>query len=236
MKVNVVVVMPAYNAEKTIVDTYAEIPEVYKKHVILVDDGSSDNTIKVAKNLGISVFLHGNNLGYGANQKTCYAKALLLNPQVVVMLHPDYQYDATKIDKLVKPILQGDYDFVFGSRIATRNGALDGGMPKIKYFINRVVCILQNMLLGQNFSEYFSGFRAYSFEFLKNISFQNLSNDFVFDQQIMLLAIHKNYRVGEVPIPTRYHTQASSIGYLKGGKFLIETFWNIILVKLGLLS
>ena len=102
----------------------------------MVDDGSSDNTIKVAKNLGISVFLHGNNLGYGANQKTCYAKALLLNPQVVVMLHPDYQYDATKIDKLVKPILQGDYDFVFGSRIATRNGALDGGMPKIKYFIN----------------------------------------------------------------------------------------------------
>ena len=223
----IVIVMPAYNAAKTVEDTYREIPLEYRKHVILVDDNSSDDTTKVAKKLGIKVFAHPNNLGYGGNQKTCYWEALKLKPDVVVMLHPDYQYDATMIPYLVQPILDGKYDFMFGSRIATKKGALEGGMPPLKYYVNRIVCFIQNILLGVNFTEHFSGFRAYSAKLLRKVPFQRFSNDFVFDQEMTISALSYGFRIGEIPIPTRYHEKASSIRFWKGTKFVLDGFLTI---------
>ena len=223
----VVVVMPAYNAGKTVKETFLEIPKEYRRQVILVDDQSKDNTIKYAKDLGIKVFSHPNNLGYGGNQKTCYWEALKLKPDVVVMLHPDYQYDATMLPYLVQPILDSKYDYMFGSRIASKRGALEGGMPPLKYYVNRLVCLIQNILLGVNFTEHFSGYRAYSEKLLKRVPFQRFSNDFVFDQEMTISAISYGLRISEVPVPTRYHNKASSIGFLKGAKFILDGFWVI---------
>jgi glycosyltransferase involved in cell wall biosynthesis len=220
----VVTVMPAYNAARTVKDTYYEIPKKFRKHVILVDDESTDDTVKVAKKLGIKVFTHSSNLGYGGNQKTCYWEALKLKPDVVVMLHPDYQYDATMMPYLVQPIIDGKYDYMFGSRIASKKGALEGGMPPLKYYINRIVCLMQNILLGVNFTEHFSGYRAYSTKLLKKVPFQRFSNDFVFDQEMTISSISHNMRIGEVPIPTRYHSKASSIGFWRGSKFVLDGF------------
>lgn len=228
----IIIVMPAYNAEKTAKESYEEIPPEFREKIILVDDGSSDKTVEIAKNLGISVFTHPRNLGYGGNQKTCYWEALKDNPDVVVMLHPDYQYDAGLIEELVRPILDGRYDFMFGSRIQGRASALSGGMPKIKYYVNRVVCLLENILLDVNFTEHFSGFRAYSAKVLKKVPFQRFSDDFVFDQQMVISAISFGFKIGEIPIPTRYHEKASSIQFIKGTKFILETFWTIILYRL----
>jgi glycosyltransferase involved in cell wall biosynthesis len=225
----VVIVMPAYNAAKTIQDTYSEIPLQYRKHIILVDDHSTDDTVSTAKKLGITVFQHPNNLGYGGNQKTCYWEALKLNPDIVVMLHPDYQYDASMIEELISPILKGRYDFMFGSRIAHKKGALEGGMPPIKYYVNRLVCVVQNILLGVNFTEHFSGFRAYSVRLLKTIPFQRFSNDFVFDQEMTVSSISYGFEIGEIAIPTRYHDKASSIKFLKGAKFILEGFETIVM-------
>ena len=228
----VVIVMPAYNAAKTVKDTYYEIPKDLRWNIILVDDKSKDNTIEVAKNLGIQVFTHPQNLGYGGNQKTCYWEALKLDPDVVVMLHPDYQYDASLIEELIRPILNNRFDYMFGSRIQNKKGALMGGMPPLKYYLNRIVCFLENILLGVNFTEHFSGFRAYSVKLLKTVPFQRFSNDFVFDQQMEISSISYDFRIGEIPIPTRYHQKASSIQFFKGSKFILETFWNIFLYKL----
>lgn len=225
--------MPAYNAARTVKDTLNEIPRHLRKNVILVDDNSVDETTKVAKGLGIKVFMHPNNLGYGGNQKTCYWEALKLNPDVVVMLHPDYQYDATRIEDLISPILKGHFDFMFGSRIANKSGALEGGMPPIKYYVNRIVCFIQNVLLGVNFTEHFSGLRAFSGKLLRKVPFQRFSNDFVFDQEMTISSISYGFRIGEIAIPTRYHHEASSIKYLKGIKFILEGFWTIIRYKLN---
>lgn len=235
----VVIVMPAYNASKALQDTYQEIPKKFREDIILVDDQSQDNTIMVAKNLGIKVFTHTRNLGYGGNQKTCYWEALKLNPDIVVMLHPDYQYDASLIEELIRPIEQGRFDFMFGSRIQNRFSALAGGMPKLKYYVNRLVCLLENTLLGVNFTEHFSGFRAYSAKLLETIPFQRFSDDFVFDQQMTVSALSFNFKIGEIPIPTRYHQKASSIQFLRGTKFILEGFWTIFLYqlhKLGLIK
>lgn len=228
----VVIVMPAYNAAKTVESTYKEIPVKFRQNIILVDDGSSDNTVEIAQKLGIHVFEHSRNLGYGGNQKTCYNEALKTNPGIVVMLHPDYQYDASLIEELIRPIVEGRFDFMFGSRIQNRQSALAGGMPKLKYYINRLVCILENILLDVNFTEHFSGFRAYSAEMLKKLPFQYFSNDFVFDQEMEVSALSFGFRIGEIPIPTRYHEKASSIQFIKGTKFILETFWVIIKLKL----
>ena len=235
----IVIVMPAYNAAKTVRDTYYEIPKKFKEHVILVDDQSKDNTVAVAEKLGIKVFAHPNNTGYGGNQKTCYWEALKLNPDVVVMLHPDYQYDASVIEELIIPILKGRCDYMFGSRIATRGGALAGGMPRLKYYVNRIDTILENILLGVNLSEHFSGYRAFSRKLLLTIPFQRFSNDFVFDQQMKVAAISYGFKIGEIPIETRYHEKASSIKFLKGVKFLIDTYLVVLryeLHKAGLLK
>lgn len=224
--------MPAYNAAKTIKDTYQEIPERFRRNIILVDDHSKDNTVDVAKSLGIRVFTHSKNLGYGGNQKTCYLEALKLNPDIVIMLHPDYQYDATLIEELVRPIEQGRFDFMFGSRIQNRFSALAGGMPAVKYYVNRIVCLLENTLLGVNFTEHFSGFRAYSSKLLKIVPFQYFSDDFIFDQQMTISALSYKFKIGEIPIPTRYHQKASSIQFIKGTKFILEIFWVIFLYQL----
>lgn len=228
----VIIVMPAYNAAKTVLDTYQEIPTKYRKNIILVDDQSNDDTVDVAKKLNITVFTHTRNLGYGGNQKTCYWEALKLNPDVVVMLHPDYQYDASLMEELIRPIEQDRFDYMFGSRIATKKTALKGGMPPLKYYLNRIVCLLENIFLGVNFTEHFSGYRAYSVKLLKTVPYQRMSNDFVFDQQMEISSLSHGFRVGEVPIPTRYHEKASSIKFVKGIKFILETFWNIFLYKL----
>src|SRR4030066_1468466 len=232
----ILIVMPAYNAAKTIVDTYKEIPEEYRKKIILTDDESTDNTVSVAKKLGIKTFKHTNNLGYGGNQKTCYWEALKSKPDVVVMLHPDYQYDASMMSYLVQPILDGKYDFMFGSRIATKKTALEGGMPPLKYYINRIVCFIQNILLGVNFSEHFSGYRAFSKKLLKKVPFQRFSNDFVFDQEMTISSLSYGFEIGEIPIPTRYHEKASSIQFLKGSKFVLEGFLTIFRYKLHTLG
>lgn len=231
-KAKVVIVMPAYNAARTLKDTFEEIPVHLRKNILLVDDQSRDDTVGVAKKLGIKVFEHPNNLGYGGNQKTCYWEALKFDPDVVVMLHPDYQYDASLVEELTRPILQDRFDYMFGSRIQNKQGALRGGMPPLKYYINRIVCLMENILLGVNFTEHFSGFRAYSSKLLKTVPFQRFSNDFVFDQQMEISSLSFGFRVGEIAIPTRYHEKASSIRFIKGTKFILDTFGNIFLYKL----
>ena len=235
-KPKIVIVMPAYNAARTVKDTFKEIPKGYRKNILLIDDQSTDDTVRVAKKLGIKVFEHSNNLGYGGNQKTCYWEALKLNPDVVVMLHPDYQYDASLMEELVKPILDGRYEYMFGSRIATKRGALEGGMPPLKYYINRIVCLIQNIFLGVNFTEHFSGYRAYSIKLLKKVPFQRFSNDFVFDQEMTISSISYGLAIGEVAIPTRYHEKASSIKFVKGAKFILEGFVAILRMKLNSLG
>ncbi|MBI3577123.1 glycosyltransferase family 2 protein [Candidatus Gottesmanbacteria bacterium] len=232
MRKKVVIVMPAYNAAKTLRATLAEIPKRFASKIILVDDGSTDGTVALAKNLGITVFSHPANTGYGGNQKTCYWETLKFQPDVIVMLHPDYQYDARLLPKLVAPILAGEADMMIGSRIRTRHEALIGGMPAIKYFLNRIVTTIENMILGVNLSEHLSGLRAYSRKVLTTVPFQRLSNDFVFDQQFLISTLTHGFRIGEIPVPVRYHERASSIGYVAGTKFLLETFWCLFLYVL----
>ena len=227
----VIIVMPAYNAEKTLVDTYNDIPRKFRKYIILVDDKSTDKTLNVASKLNIEVIKHKKNMGYGGNQKTCYVQALKLKPKVVAMLHPDYQYSAQYLENLTKPILEGKYDFMFGSRIQSRQTALQGGMPKLKYYTNRFFCVLQNILLGVNFTEHFSGFRAYSARLLKIVPFERFSNDFLFDEQMTLSAVSFKFRVGEIPIPTRYNEKSSTMSLTKGIKFVLETFKSLLIFE-----
>ncbi|OGK37099.1 hypothetical protein A3F03_03735 [Candidatus Roizmanbacteria bacterium RIFCSPHIGHO2_12_FULL_41_11] len=234
----VIVVMPAYYAAKTVEKTFREIPTGIVSQVILVDDGSRDNTAEIARSLGITVFRHAKNCGYGGNQKTCYQEALKLNPDVVVMLHPDYQYDGTKINKLITPILDGEYDIMFGSRIKTRGGALNGGMPKIKYLFNRIYMLFANITLGVNLSEYLSGLRAYNRKTLETVPYQEFSDDFIFDQQFTFSALAAGLQIGEIPIPTRYHEDQHTLETFsfRGLKFMIESWWQIfihLLYKIG---
>jgi glycosyltransferase involved in cell wall biosynthesis len=234
----VIVVMPAYNAAKTIKKTVADIPKKLGAKIIVVDDGSTDETVAVAKKLKLTVFQHPANLGYGGNQKTCYWEALKQKPAVVVMLHPDYQYDASLIEELVRPIEANRYDIMFGSRIRTRQEALTGGMPLHKYLLNRLLTPVENIILGVNFSEHLSGFRAYSLKALQTVPFGRFSNDFVFDQQFMAAAVARGLRVGETAVPVRYYHDSSSIQLIKGGKFLMETFLTLLLFwldRLGLI-
>ncbi|HWY79465.1 MAG TPA: glycosyltransferase family 2 protein [Candidatus Sulfotelmatobacter sp.] len=228
----VVIVMPGFNVARTIKDTYSEIPLQFRKHIIFVDNNSSDNSVNIAKKLGMQTFIHPQNLGYGGSQKTCYWEALKYKPDVIVMLHPDYQYDGSKIPDLIQPILNGKYDFMFGSRMQNKTDARKGGMPTIKFYINRIVCWIENKLLGVTFSEHFSGLRAYSPRLLLNVPFLRFSNDFVFDQQMEIAAISYGFEIGEIAIPTRYHERASSIQFLKGTKFLLDTFYYLLLFKL----
>jgi glycosyltransferase involved in cell wall biosynthesis len=207
------VVLPAYNAERTLERTYAELPFDIIDDVILVDDHSSDETVRVAAELGIKhIIVHEKNSGYGANQKTCYKAALELGADIIVMLHPDYQYTPHLIPAMVSIIGDGLYPVVLGSRILGR-GALAGGMPKYKYISNRLLTLVQNLLLNQKLSEYHTGFRAYAREVLESIPFQDNSDDFIFDNEVIAQIFHNGFEIAEVTCPTKYFEEASSINF-----------------------
>lgn len=215
----IVVVMPAFNASKTLESTYQEIPHSLVDEVILVDDASTDNTVEVAQKLGIKhILIHDKNKGYGANQKSCYQKALQLDAHIVIMLHPDYQYTPLLIPAMVELLNTKLYDIVLASRILGK-GALIGGMPYYKYLSNRVLTFIQNILLSQKLSEYHTGYRAYNAEVLKSINFENNSDDFVFDNEVLSQIVMKNYKIAEISCPTKYFPEASSINFCRSVKY-----------------
>lgn len=228
----VIVVMPAYNAEKTLERTYRDIPKEVVDEVLVVDDDSSDKTVEVAKKLKLPIFVHQKNLGYGGNQKTCYKQALKRKADIVVMIHPDYQYDATLTGELIKPILDGRFDIMLGSRIRSRQEALAGGMPLYKYISNRVLTLLENVVLGLNLSEYHTGFRAFRKEVLQKVPFKRFSNDFVFDQQILISAHALGFTIGEIPVPVRYFPEASSINFIRSVRYGLMILWTLWLYLL----
>jgi glycosyltransferase involved in cell wall biosynthesis len=209
----VVVVLPAYNAEQTLEVTYSEIPFDIVDEVVLVDDASKDKTIEVGKQLGIKhIIKHDKNLGYGGNQKTCYDTALALGADIVIMLHPDYQYTPKLIPAMASIIANGLYHVVLGSRILGK-GALKGGMPKYKYMFNRFLTLAQNILIGEKLSEYHTGYRAFSKEVLQNVNYKANSNNFVFDNQMLSQIVYAGYDIAEVTCPTKYFPEASSISF-----------------------
>ena len=210
----VIVIMPAFNAEKTLAQTFAEIPSSIVDEVILVDDASADRTVEVAHELGITVFQHIKNLGYGGNQKTCYRQALERGADIVVMLHPDYQYSPKLLTAMIAMISSGHYDAVLASRILGKS-ALNGGMPLYKYIANRVLTALENILLGSKLSEFHTGYRAWTRGILMNLPLEMCSDDFVFDNQMLAQAIYANYRIGEISCPTKYFPEASSINFYR---------------------
>ncbi len=218
----VVIVMPAYNAARTLERTYADIPHDLVHHVILVDDVSNDETVEVAKRLGLEVIVHRQNLGYGGNQKTCYDRALEWGADVVVMLHPDYQYDATRIPQLVAPIVAGERDLMLGSRFL--GDPLAGGMPRWKYVSNRFLTGVENAAFGLHLSEYHTGLRAYSRRLLETIPYRLNSDDFVFDQELIAQVVAAGgLPVGEIAVPTRYFEEASSVGFRRSIVYGLST-------------
>ena len=231
------IVLPAYNAEKTLEKTYNEIPFDIVDQVILVDDFSNDQTIKAAERLGIrQMVCHETNLGYGGNQKSCYNKALELDSDIIVMLHPDYQYTPRLIHSMCYVIANGVYDVVLGSRILGR-GALKGGMPLYKYIGNRMLTLFQNLMMGQKLSEYHTGFRAFSRNVLRSIAYNVNSDDFVFDNQMIAQIFYSGFEIAEITCPTRYFKEASSINLkrsIKYGLGVIRTSIQYRLQKWGL--
>jgi len=215
----IVVVLPAYNAGKTLSDTYQEIPFDIVDDVILVDDNSNDNTKEIAKQLGIKhIILHEQNLGYGGNQKSCYNKALEIGGDIIIMLHPDYQYTPKLIHSMSYLLANEVYPVVIGSRILGK-GALKGGMPLYKYVANRFLTLFQNILMNQKLSEYHTGYRAYSRAVLEQIDFNKNSNDFIFDNQFIAQIFHKGFEIAEITCPTKYFEDASSINFSRSLKY-----------------
>ena len=233
----VVIVMPAYNAADTLERTYRDIPEGVADEVILVDDCSSDATVEIAESLGLTVIRHERNLGYGGNQKTCYRTALEHGAGIVVMLHPDFQYDARLVPYMVGFLREGICDVILGSRIRTRREALAKGMPAYKYFSNRLLTIMENLVLGQNLAEFHSGYRAYTRQVLETVPFLNNSDDFVFDSQFLVQAVYFGFRLGDVPVPVRYFGEASSISFRRSlayGSATLTVLLDYMLAGLGL--
>ena len=223
----IVVVMPAYNASQTLEQTYSEIPFAIVDQVILVDDFSSDETTAIAKKIGIeTVIQHDSNKGYGGNQKTCYAAALEQNADIIVMLHPDYQYTPLLLEAMLYPIANGLFDVMMGSRILGK-GALVGGMPLYKYISNRFLTLFQNILMNQKLSEYHSGYRAYSKNVFEKINIQNNSDDFVFDNELLAQITYAGFSIGEVTCPTKYFPEASSINLGRS----IQYGWGVLRVS-----
>ncbi|OIQ49039.1 Undecaprenyl-phosphate mannosyltransferase [Pseudodesulfovibrio hydrargyri] len=214
----IVLVMPAYNAAETLERTYRDIPGGVVDEFILVDDMSRDNTVEVSRSLGISTFRHERNRGYGGNQKTCYAKALEAGADIVVMLHPDYQYTPKLIPAMASPIAEGVHDCMLGSRILGK-GARIGGMPLYKYVANRFLTLLQNLLVNEKLSEYHTGYRAFSREVLERLPLEGNSDDFIFDNQMLCQLIYAGFRIGEVTCPTKYEKESSSISFLRSCKY-----------------
>jgi glycosyltransferase involved in cell wall biosynthesis len=234
----VVVIMPALNAEKTLEKTYSEVPKDIVDEIILVDDQSSDATPELSKKLGIQTIVHLTNTGYGGNQKTAYQAALKTQSDFIIMLHPDYQYSPKLITSMAYLLDSGFYDVVLGSRILG-GGALRGGMPLYKYFFNRILTAIQNILMGAKLSEYHTGYRAYRRKVLEVIPYLNNSNDFAFDAQLLSQAIFWGFSIGEISCPTRYFSEASSINFQRSVKYGIQcliTAFQFRLAKWKLMS
>lgn len=236
-QLKVIIVLPAYNASKTLESTYSEIPFDIVDEVVLVDDNSSDETLEVSKRLGIKhIIRHNVNKGYGGNQKTCYDKALELGADIVVMLHPDYQYTPKLIHSMCYLIANGVYPVVFGSRILGK-GALSGGMPLYKYVANRILTLIQNILMNQKLSEYHTGFRAYRIDVLKNINYHLNSDDFIFDNQIIAQIFNRGYEIAEITCPTKYFENSSSINFKRSVKYgigVLITSIQYFLYRIGI--
>lgn len=207
------VVMPAFNAAKTLAATYYDLPKELQGHVILVDDASTDDTVQIAESLGLDVIRHRKNMGYGGNQKTCYTAALDQGADFVVMVHPDFQYDARMASVMVEIIALGNCDVVLGNRIRTRREAREGGMPLWKYLANRSSTLIENLILGQSIGDFHSGMRAYSRKVLEALPLDHNSDDFAFDQEFLVQAVAAGFKIGDVPVPVRYMAEASSINF-----------------------
>jgi len=232
----IAVVLPAYNAAKTLRRTIEEMPHEIVDDVILTDDASHDNTVELARELGLTTIRHAENRGYGANQKTCYRTALERGADIVVMLHPDYQYTPKLIIAMASMIAYGQYDVVLGSRILGR-GALRGGMPVYKYVSNRVLTLIENVLIAQHVSEYHTGYRAWSRQVLERLPLRACSDDFVFDNQMLVQAIYFGFRVGEISCPTKYFEEASSINFSRSVRYglgVLDTALKYRLRRMGL--
>ncbi len=239
MDERVIVVMPAYNAAKTLERTYNDLPGEIVHKIILVDDVSQDETVEIARQLGLDVVVHIQNRGYGGNQKTCYLKALEDGADIVVMLHPDYQYDSTLVPELIRPIQEGKADMVLGSRFL-QGGTLAGGMPIYKYISNRFLTTVENIVLDQHLSECHTGFRAYSRRMLETIPFLLNSDDFVFDTEVIAQAVAYGFNIAEIGVPTRYFAEASSVNFRRSVVYGINTLlvmvryllarWNLVRV------
>ncbi|MDP8254261.1 MAG: glycosyltransferase family 2 protein [Candidatus Alcyoniella australis] len=223
-----VIVMPAYNAEKTLQKTLADIPEGLAEHVILVDDASTDRTAELARDLGLTVFVHERNRGYGANQKTCYREALKLGAEVVVMIHPDYQYDSALAPHLVDLIARGYFDVMLGTRIRTRGETMAGGMPWWKYLSNRFLTLAENVLTGQNLSEWHTGYRAYSRKVLETVPWERNSDDFIFDSQFLMQTAFLGFKIAEIPVPVRYYDDSSSINFKRSATYGLLTLYTAL--------
>jgi glycosyltransferase involved in cell wall biosynthesis len=232
----IAVVLPAYNASRTLRRTVDEIPKEIVDDIILTDDASGDDTSAIARELGLHTIRHESNLGYGGNQKTCYAAALARGADVVVMLHPDYQYSPRLVPAMASMIVSGEYDCVLGSRILT-GGSLDGGMPVYKYISNRALTLVQNLIMGQKMSEYHTGYRAWSRAVLERLPLLQCSDDFVFDNEMLVQALYFGFRVGEISCPTRYFAEASSINFRRSviyGLGVLRTTVGYRMKKLGM--
>ena len=221
-----IVVMPAYNAANTLVRVFNDVPKEHVEEIILVDDCSKDDTVKIAKTLPLTLIQHEKNTGYGGNQKTCYDTARAHGADYVVMIHADYQYDARMIPTAVEVLRHGICDVILGNRIRTRREALHGGMPKSKYFANRGLTIMENMLSGQNLGEWHSGFRAYSRKVLDTIPYKRNADGFVFDSQFLVQCVHHGFKLGDVPVPVRYFDEASSINLKNSAIYATRTLWT----------
>jgi len=233
-----IVIMPAYNAEKTLRQSYAELPHEYVDDIILVDDASSDLTTKIANEMGIKTIVHKKNMGYGANQKTCYREALKYGADIVVMLHPDYQYSPRLVTAMASMIISGHYDVVLGSRILGGK-ALKGGMPIYKYIANRFLTLIENMILGIKLSEYHTGYRAFTREVLETLPLAENSDDFVFDNEMLAQAAYFGFSIGEISCPARYFEDASSINFARSVKYglgVLVTTLKYALQKLRLIN
>lgn len=233
----VIAVLPAYNAEKTLGKTLNDVPKDIIDEYILVDDQSHDQTIALAKKLGLTVIAHPKNRGYGGAQKTGYQEALKHGADIIIMIHPDFQYDTKLVPYMVGMIHDHNFDVMLGCRIRTRKECLAGGMPLYKYLSNRFLTIIENMSFGQNLGEYHTGFRAYSRQVLESINWENNSDDFIFDTQFLAQCIAADFKIGEIPVPVRYFDEASSINLSRSTKYGLENLLTVakfILFKIGL--
>lgn len=224
----IIVTMPAYNAAETLEKTYRDLPSGCFDDIILVDDNSTDNTVEISKSLGIHTIEHKENRGYGSNQKTCYNEALKRGADIVIMIHPDYQYDSRLAPYIVGFLELGICDVILGSRVRTRSETIQSGMPAYKYIFNRLLTITENFALGQNVSDFHTGYRAYTREVLETIPFVKNSDGFVFDTEFLVQAVYFGFRIGCVPVPVRYFSEASSIDFKNSVVYGIKTLATLI--------